>query len=379
MKPFAVYSIYDINIVRAEGSYVFDDQGTKYSDMYGGHAVVSVGHANKRYCEAITDQLAKIGFYSNSVVIEQQDVLAEQLGRLSGKADYSLFMCNSGAEANENALKLASFHTGRKKVVCFSGAFHGRTSIAVAITDNAKIVAPINETDNVIRLPFNDVAALEAEFVSRPDEIAAVIVEGIQGVGGIQIASDEFLKAIRSLCDQYGTVYIADSVQCGCGRSGRYYSHDWAGVDADIYSMAKGIANGFPIGAISIAPKFKPVLGMLGTTFGGNHLACVAASAVAEEMAENNLIEHARQMGEYIKECFAAEAFASVVEVRGRGLMIGIELSEDAGPIRKKLLFDEHIFLGSASNKNVIRLLPALNISREQVDAFFEAFKRVIA
>ncbi len=379
MKPFAVYSIYDINIVRAEGSYVYDDQGTEYLDMYGGHAVVSVGHGNKRYCEAITDQLSKIGFYSNSVIIEQQAVVADKLGKLSGKQDYSLFMCNSGAEANENALKLASFHTGRSKVVCFSGAFHGRTSLAVAITDNAKIVAPINQTDNIIRLPFNDVDALRAEFANSGSEIAAVITEGIQGVGGIQIATDEFLQAIRSPCDEHGAVYIADSVQCGCGRSGRYYSHDWAGVNADIYTMAKGIANGFPIGAISIAPKFKAVLGMLGTTFGGNHLACVAADAVASEMMDNALITNAFEIGEYIKAKFEAEKLAKVKEVRGRGLMIGIELTEDSAPIRKKLLFDEHIFLGSASNKNVIRLLPALNVDRQKVDIFFEALKRVLA
>lgn len=379
MKPFEVYSIYDINIVRAEGSYVYDDKGTQYLDMYGGHAVVSVGHGNKRYCEAITDQLSKIGFYSNSVIIEQQKALAQRLGELSDKKDYALFMCNSGAEANENALKLASFHTSRSKVICFSGAFHGRTSLAVAITDNAKIVAPINQTDNIVRLPFNDVEALVAEFDSQGEQIAAVITEGIQGVGGIQIASDEFLRAIREQCDKHGAVYIADSVQCGCGRSGRYYSHDWAGVDADIYTMAKGIANGFPIGAISISPKFTPVLGMLGTTFGGNHLACVAADAVTQEIAEGNLITHAHDMGEYIKQRFEAEAFAKVKEVRGRGLMIGIELIEDAGPVRKKLLFDEHIFLGSASNKNVIRLLPALTVSREQVDVFFEALKRVLA
>lgn len=379
MKPFAVYSIYDINIVRAEGSYVYDDKGTQYLDMYGGHAVVSVGHGNSRYVAAITEQLSKIGFYSNSVVITQQDLLAEQLGRLSGKVDYSLFMCNSGAEANENALKLASFHTGRRKVVCFTGAFHGRTSLAVAITDNAKIVAPINATDNVIRLPFNDVEALRAEFEAHGDEIAAVITEGIQGVGGIVIASDEFLKEIRSLCDRFGSVYIADSVQCGCGRSGRYYSHDWAGVDADIYTMAKGIANGFPIGAISISPKFTPVLGMLGTTFGGNHLACVAALAVAEEMAEKGLIEYANQMGEYIKSSLRDAGLPKIKDVRGRGLMIGIELTEDAAPIRKRLLFEDHIFLGSASNKNVIRLLPALNVSKEHVDCFLEALKRVLA
>ncbi|MBE5033572.1 aspartate aminotransferase family protein [Gallalistipes aquisgranensis] len=375
MKMFDVYPLNDICIVRAEGSYVWDDKGTRYLDMYGGHAVISIGHTRREYVEAVTRQLEQIGFYSNSVIIARQRELAEKLGRLSGKTDYQLFLCNSGAEANENAMKLASFHNGRSLVVAFTGAFHGRTSLAVSATDNPKIVAPVNRTDHVVFLPFNDTEALEKFFAGRGGEVSSVIVEGIQGVGGIRVASPEFLQAIRRLCDRYGAVYIADSVQCGCGRSGKYYSHDWAGVDADIYTMAKGIGNGFPIGAISIAPHIAPTYGMLGTTFGGNHLACAAAIAVAEVIGRDGLIENVAEIGGYLME--RLRSLPGIAEVRGRGLMIGIELPVETAPLRKKLLFDEHVFVGSSGTK-VIRLLPALNITREHADRFLAAFEKVL-
>lgn len=376
MKMFDVYPVYDVDIVRAEGSYVWDNKGTKYLDMYGGHAVISIGHTNPHYVKMLTDQLNRIGFYSNSVIIDQQRELAEKLGELSGKEDYQLFLCNSGAEANENALKLASFFNGKKKVIAMKGAFHGRTSLAVAATDNPKIQAPVNQTDNVIFIPLNDEKALEKAFLANPDEISAVILEGIQGVGGIYEATPSFLRKIRSLCDQYNAVYVADSVQCGCGRTGQYYSHDCAGVSADIYSMAKGIGNGFPMGAISIAPKIQPVYGMLGTTFGGNPLACTAAIAVADVIKEENLIDNAKKMGDYL--IAELRQLPGVKEVRGRGLMIGVELFEEAAPLRKKLIYDEHIFVGSAGNKNVFRLLPALNITPAHCDQLLTSLKKLL-
>lgn len=376
MKMFDVYPVYDVDIVRAEGSYVWDNKGTKYLDMYGGHAVISIGHTNPHYVKMLTDQLNRIGFYSNSVIIDQQRELAEKLGELSGKEDYQLFLCNSGAEANENALKLASFFNGKKKVIVMKGAFHGRTSLAVAATDNPKIQAPVNQTDNVIFIPLNDEKALEEAFLANPDEISAVILEGIQGVGGIYEATPSFLRKIRSLCDQYNAVYVADSVQCGCGRTGQYYSHDCAGVSADIYSMAKGIGNGFPMGAISIAPKIQPVYGMLGTTFGGNPLACTAAIAVADVIKEENLIDNAKKMGDYL--IAELRQLPGVKEVRGRGLMIGVELFEEAAPLRKKLIYDEHIFVGSAGNKNVFRLLPALNITPAHCDQLLNSLKKLL-
>ena len=376
MKMFDVYPVYDVDIVRAEGSYVWDNKGTKYLDMYGGHAVISIGHTNPHYVKMLTDQLNRIGFYSNSVIIDQQRELAEKLGKLSGKEDYQLFLCNSGAEANENALKLASFFNGKKKVIAMKGAFHGRTSLAVAATDNPKIQAPVNQTDNVIFIPLNDEKALEEAFLANPDEISAVILEGIQGVGGIYEATPSFLRKIRSLCDQYNAVYVADSVQCGCGRTGQYYSHDCAGVSADIYSMAKGIGNGFPMGAISIAPKIQPVYAMLGTTFGGNPLACTAAIAVADVIKEENLIDNAKKMGDYL--IAELRQLPGVKEVRGRGLMIGVELFEEAAPLRKKLIYDEHIFVGSAGNKNVFRLLPALNITPAHCDQLLNSLKKLL-
>lgn len=376
MKMFDVYPVYDVDIVRAEGSYVWDNKGTKYLDMYGGHAVISIGHTNPHYVKMLTDQLNRIGFYSNSVIIDQQRELAEKLGKLSGKEDYQLFLCNSGAEANENALKLASFFNGKKKVIAMKGAFHGRTSLAVAATDNPKIQAPVNQTDNVIFIPLNDEKALEEAFLANPDEISAVILEGIQGVGGIYEATPSFLRKIRSLCDQYNAVYVADSVQCGCGRTGQYYSHDCAGVSADIYSMAKGIGNGFPMGAISISPRIQPVYGMLGTTFGGNPLACTAAIAVADVIKEENLIDNAKKMGDYL--IAELRQLPGVKEVRGRGLMIGVELFEEAAPLRKKLIYDEHIFVGSAGNKNVFRLLPAFNITPAHCDQLLNSLKKLL-
>lgn len=377
MKLFDVYPLYDVEIVKGQGSTVWDQEGQDYLDFYGGHAVISIGHTHPRYVERLTDQLGRLGFYSNSVKIGVQQELVRKLGPLSGHDDYQLFLCNSGAEANENALKLASFHTGRKKVVAMWGAFHGRTSLAVAATDNPNITAPVNRTENVVFVTLNDEQELEALFAKEGGEIAAVILEGIQGVGGIRVASDAYLQKVRALCDEYGAVYVADSVQCGCGRTGKYYSHDWAGVNADIYTMAKGIGNGFPIGAISIAPHIAPKYGMLGTTFGGNHLACAAALAVAEVMTEDRLVENARKMGDYLMT--ELRKLPNVKEVRGKGLMIGIELNEESAPFRKRLLFEEHIFVGSSSDKNTFRLLPALNITREHCDRLLASLRKLLA
>jgi len=376
MKLFDVYPLNPINIVKGVGSLVYDDKGTEYLDLYGGHAVISIGHTHPHYVERLENQLHKLGFYSNSIEIPLQQELATKLGHVSGKEDYQLFLVNSGAEANENALKLASFYNGRKKVIAFRKAFHGRTSLAVAVTDNPKIVAPINETDNVIFLPWCDEAALAQAFADNKDQISSVIIEGIQGVGGIQVATESFLKKIRTLCDENNTVFIADSVQCGYGRTGKFYSFDYAGINADIYSMAKGMGNGFPIGAISIAPKIKPAYFMLGTTFGGNHLACAAALAVLEVMEKDNLMQNAAEVGGYL--ISELKKFEQVKEVRGRGLMIGIELPEELAHVKKELLFKHHIFTGEAK-PNVIRLLPALNLTKAHADRFLEAFSTILA
>ena len=375
MQLFDVYPLNDIEITKAAGSNVWDANDQKYLDLYGGHAVISIGHTNPHYVNRLTDQLNKVGFYSNSVKIPLQTQLAEKLGQVSGKKDYQLFLVNSGAEANENALKLASFYNGRKKVIAFTGAFHGRTSLAVAVTDNPKIVAPVNQTDNVIFLPFNNEVALEETFKAQGNEISAVIIEGIQGVGGIKEASKSFLQKIRSLCDEYNAVYIADSVQCGYGRTGLFYSHDYAGVEADVYTMAKGMGNGFPIAGISIAPKFKPWHGELGTTFGGNHLACAAALAVLEIIEQENLLKNAEEIGNYL--ITELKKFEQVVEVRGRGLMIGIELPAALAHVKKELLFTHHIFTGEAK-PNVIRLLPALNLTKAHADEFLAAFAKEV-
>lgn len=372
MNLFDVYPIENISIERAKGSFVWDNTGRKYLDMYGGHAVISVGHTHPHYVQKLTDQLNKIGFYSNSVKIDLQKELAFKLGAVSAKKDYQLFLCNSGAEANENALKLASFHNGRKKIVAFEKSFHGRTSLAVAATDNPAIVAPVNQTDHVIFLPFNDVAALEEYFSKHGHEISSVIVEGIQGVGGIRIASDAFLQTIRKLCDQYGTVFIADSVQCGYGRSGLFFSHNYAAIHADIYTMAKGMGNGFPIGAIMIAPHIKPKMGMLGTTFGGNHLACAAALAVLEIIEDERLIENATVTGNYIMT--ELKKITPLKNVRGRGLIIGFDVPKEHAMLKKNLLHRHGIFTGEAK-PNVIRLLPALTLKKEEADLFLSAIQ----
>lgn len=373
MNLFDVYPVNPINIVRAKGSSVWDIEGNEYLDLYGGHAVISIGHTHPHYVSSIVEQLNKIGFYSNSIEIPIQRQLANRLGEVSEKGDYSLFLCNSGAEANENALKLASFHTGRKKVIAFSKAFHGRTSLAVAVTDNPAIVAPVNQTDNAFFLPFNNEEALVEAFSAFGEEIAAVIIEGIQGVGGIREASIPFLQLIRRLCDQYGATFIADSVQCGYGRTGSFYSHDYAGINADIYTMAKGMGNGFPIGAISIAPQFKASYGLLGTTFGGNHLACAAAVAVLDVIQSEHLINNAKEIGSYL--ISELQRFDKVQEVRGRGLMIGIDLPTELSNVKKALLAKDRIFTGEAK-PNVIRILPALNIDKGIADRFLEALEQ---
>lgn len=368
MKLFDVYPLNDIIIEKASGSYVWDDKGQKYLDMYGGHAVISIGHTHLHYVKRLEEQLHKVGFYSNSIKIPIQVELADKLGKASGKEDYQLFLCSSGAEANENALKLASFYNGGKKVIAFKKAFHGRTSLAVAATDNPNIVAPVNQTENIIFLPFNDEAALEETF--KKEDISSVIIEGIQGVGGINVASESFLQKIRSLCDEYNAVFIADSVQCGYGRSGKFYSHDFSGVNADIYTMAKGMGNGFPVAGISIAPKIQPKHFMLGTTFGGNHLACAAALAVLEVIERDGLMNNAETIGNYLVE--KLKKLTKIKEVRGRGLMIGIELPEELKDVKKNLLFKHKIFTGEAK-PNVIRLLPALNITKAEADIFLQA------
>jgi acetylornithine/N-succinyldiaminopimelate aminotransferase len=375
MKLFDVYPINDINIVKAKGSYVWDDKGTQYLDMYGGHAVISIGHTHPHWVRRIKDQLNEIAFYSNSVQIPIQKELATKLGRLSGKEDYQLFLVNSGAEANENALKLASFHTDRRKIVAFSKAFHGRTSLAVAATDNKNIVAPVNETDNIDFLPFNNEDALRQYFQSKGAEVAAVIIESIQGVGGINVASNSFLQLVRTLCDQYSAVLIADEIQCGYGRTGKFFAIDHAGINADIYTMAKGMGNGFPIGGILIAPHIQPKHGMLGTTFGGNHLACAAALGVVEVMEKEALVDNAEEVGSYlINELKTIDAIRNV---RGEGLMIGFDVPEQIKSLRKHLLFEHHVFTGEAK-PSVIRLLPALSLGKKEADEFLKALKASI-
>lgn len=375
MKLFDVYPLNNITITKALGSYVWDENGVQYLDMYGGHAVISIGHTHPHWVKRIEEQLHRIAFYSNSVHIPLQQELADKLAEVSGKNDYQLFLCNSGAEANENALKLASFHNGRKKIVAFSKSFHGRTSLAVAVTDNPAIVAPVNETENVIFLPFNDEQALEQCFNENGGQISSVIVEGIQGVGGIQVASESFLKKIRSLCDANNAVYIADSVQCGYGRTGSFFSHDHAGVNADIYTMAKGMGNGFPVAGILIAPHFKPKHGMLGTTFGGNHLACAAAIAVLEVIQSENLIEQSKQRGMYLMN--RLKKIDGIQNIRGRGLMIGFDVPDEMKDLRMNLLHHQNIFTGE-SKPNVIRLLPSLAITKKQVDEFLDALQEEI-
>ena len=374
MKLFDVYPLLDMEPVKAQGAYLWDKNGVEYLDFYGGHAVISIGHTHPHYVEKITEQLSKIGFYSNAVINNLQVELAEKLGPLTGYPDYELFLCNSGAEANENAVKLASFTTGRERVLAMHGAFHGRTSMAVALSDNPNIQAPVNKTPNVTFINLNDVEALKAELSTN--EYAAVIIESIQGVGGIRMASDEFLSVARELCDKTGTMLIMDEVQSGFGRSGKFFAHQWSGVKADIVSMAKGIANGFPVGAIIVSPKIPAKSGMLGTTFGGSHLACAAAIAVADVIKAENLVENARVMGEKIVE--AIKGTSGITDIRGRGLMIGIDLSVPQADFRKVLREKHHIMTG-LTGKYTLRLLPPLIIGDKEVERFVEAFRATAA
>jgi len=376
MNLFNVYPLFNINPVKAQGSFLWDDKGEKYLDFYGGHAVISIGHNHPHYQNKLKDQLEKISFYSNSVQNELQTELAEKLGKLSGYEDYNLFLCNSGAEANENALKLASFHNGKSKVLYFSGSFHGRTSAAVSVTDNPKIVAPVNFSERFIKSEWNDVQQLEETFEKFGNEISSVIIEGIQGVGGIMIPTQEFLSKIKELCEKYNTVLILDEVQSGYGRSGYFFAHQEFGLGADIVTTAKGMGNGFPVGGVLIHPKFEASNGLLGTTFGGNHLACAASIAVLDVMKDENLIENAQKMGEYIEN--EIKDLPHIKSIRRKGLMIGIELDRDCSEVRKELLFDHHIFTGNSNDKNVLRILPALNIKKEETDLFINALKTVL-
>lgn len=374
MKLFDVYPLFDIEIVSGKGCHVYDAEGTEYIDLYGGHAVISVGHSHPHYVEALKRQAEKLVFYSNSVQNSLQMKLAEKLGRLSGYDDYQLFLVNSGAEANENAMKLASFHTGKARVISFSKAFHGRTSLAVEATDNPKIVAPINANDRITFVPFGDIAAVEAELAKG--DVAAVIIEGIQGVGGVNIPSVEFWKALRAACDKYDVVMIADEIQSGYGRSGKFFAHQHSGVRPDMITVAKGIANGFPMSGVLISPKFKPVYGMLGTTFGGNHLACAAAIAVLDIFEQENLVENARRVGEHLLN--RLRELPGIKEVRGQGLMFGLEFDYPVKELRSKLLFEQKVFTG-ASGTNVIRLLPPLVLTEALVDEFVERLKKAMA
>ncbi|WP_026978666.1 aspartate aminotransferase family protein [Flavobacterium tegetincola] len=370
MKSFDVYSVFDIEITKASGADLWDLNGKKYLDLYGGHAVISVGHSHPKYVSSITKQLNAIAFYSNSVVINLQNELAKKLGRLSGYDDYDLFLCNSGAEANENAFKLASFQNGRKKIIAFKSGFHGRTSLAVAATDNPKIVAAVNQNENITFLPINDFEAIRKEI---NETICAVIIEGIQGVGGINIPNTDFLQKLRALCTESGVVLILDEIQSGYGRTGKFFAHQYANIKPDIITVAKGMGNGFPIGGLLISPAFKAVKESLGNTFGGNYLACAAGIAVLDIIEEENLIQNALKQGAYLKSKLTS--FSKIKEVRGEGLMIGIELFEPCAETRKKILFNHSIFTGASSNKNVLRILPSLAVTKEQIDAFVTALE----
>ena len=376
MTLFPVYPLFDINIVKGKGCHVWDDKGQEYLDLYGGHAVISIGHCHPHYVDMLTKQLNTLGFYSNSVINTLQSQLAERLGQVCGYPDYQLFLINSGAEANENALKLASFHTGRKRVLAAGKAFHGRTSLAVEATDNPKIVAPVNSNGHVTFLPLNDLAAFEAEL--DKGDVAAVIVECIQGVGGIRMATAEFMQGLRKACDKTGTVLICDEIQCGYGRSGKFFAHQHLGVKPDIITCAKGIGNGFPMGAVIISPKFEAVYGMLGTTFGGNHLACTAALAVLDVIEHEQLVDNAAKVGAYLMEELKKlqQTDAHIVDVRGEGLMIGIEYDQPIKALRNALVHDEHVFTGAAST-NSLRLLPPLTLSLDEAKLAVEHIKRV--
>lgn len=373
MKLFDVYPLFDVNIVKGKGCHVWDDKGQEYLDLYGGHAVISIGHAHPHYVEAISKQVATLGFYSNSVINKLQQEVADRLGAISGYDDYQLFLINSGAEANENALKLASFYNGRTRVISFAKAFHGRTSLAVEVTNNPKIIAPINDNGHVTYLPLNDTEALKAELAKG--DVCAVIIEGIQGVGGIQVPDTNFLKAMRQACDETNTVMIVDEIQSGYGRSGKFFAHQYSDVRPDLITVAKGIGNGFPMAAVLISPKFTPVYGQLGTTFGGNHLACAAAIAVLDVMKEENLVENAAKVGAHLLE--ELKHFKGIKEVRGRGLMIGLEFEEPIKELRKQLLFEQKVFTG-VSGTNVIRLLPPLCLSMQEADDFLTRLQHVM-
>jgi len=375
MKLFDVYPLFDVNIVKGQGCKVWDDKGQEYLDLYGGHAVISIGHSHPHYIEKVTEQLQKIGFYSNSVVNKLQVELAERLGKVSGYDDYQLFLINSGAEANENALKLASFTNGRTRVLSCQKAFHGRTSLAVEVTNNPKIIAPINDNGHVAYLPLNDLPAWEAEL--QKGDVCAVILECIQGVGGIKLATPEFAQGLQAACKKYGTVLICDEIQCGYGRSGKFFAHQWLGIKPDIITVAKGIANGFPMGAVLISPAFKPVYGQLGTTFGGNHLACVAALAVLDVFEEEKLVENANTVGDYLMKQLKALESPRIKDIRGRGLMIGIDLDCPHAEVRKPLIYEQHCFTGCAGT-NILRLLPPLCLTKQDADDFINRLKKVL-
>lgn len=377
MQLYPVYPLFDINIVKGKGCHVWDSEGQEYLDLYGGHAVISIGHCHPHYVEKLTQQLNTLGFYSNSVINRLQEQLAERLGKACGYDNYQLFLVNSGAEANENALKLASFHTGRKRILAASKAFHGRTSLAVEATDNPKIVAPVNANGHVQFLPLNDLEAFQSELAKG--DVAAVIVECIQGVGGIRLATSEFMQGLRKACSENGTVLICDEIQCGYGRSGKFFAHQHTGVRPDIITCAKGIGNGFPMGAVLISPQFEAVFGQLGTTFGGNHLACTAALAVLDVIEEEHLVENAASVGSYLLaqlKTLAAEN-PSIVDVRGEGLMIGIEFSDSIKTLRTRLVKEQHVFTGAAST-NILRLLPPLSLTKAEADDFLSRLKQVL-
>ena len=374
MKLYDVYPLFDINIVKGKGCHVWDDKGLEYLDLYGGHAVISIGHAHPHYVDMISKQVAELGFYSNSVINKLQQELADRLGELSGYDDYQFFLINSGAEANENALKLASFYNGRTRVLVQEKAFHGRTSLAVEATHNPKIIAPINANGHVTYLPMNNLSAWEAELAKG--DVCAVMIECIQGVGGIRLVTSEFMQGLRALCDKYDTVLICDEIQCGYGRSGKFFAHQHTGIRPDVITVAKGIGNGFPMGGVLISPKFTPVYGQLGTTFGGNHLACAAAIAVLDVMKQEKLVDNAAKVGAYLME--ELKKFPQIKEVRGQGLMIGMEFEEPIKDIRRNLLFEQKVFTG-VSGTNVIRLLPPLCLTMEEADVFLARFKKVLA
>ena len=373
MKLYDVYPLFDINIVKGKGCHVWDEKGEEYLDLYGGHAVISIGHAHPHYVEMISNQVAQLGFYSNSVINKLQQELADRLGELSGYDDYQFFLINSGAEANENALKLASFYNGRTRVLVQEKAFHGRTSLAVEATHNPKIIAPINANGHVTYLPMNDLPAWEAELAKG--DVCAVMIECIQGVGGIRLVTPEFMQGLRALCDKYDTILICDEIQCGYGRSGKFFAHQHTGVRPDIITVAKGIGNGFPMGGVLISPKFTPVYGQLGSTFGGNHLACAAAIAVLDVMKQEGLVENAAKVGAYLME--ELKKFPQIKEVRGQGLMIGMEFDEPIKDIRRRLLFEQKVFTG-VSGTNVIRLLPPLCLSMAEAEEFLKRFKQAL-